>query len=88
MQLQTAFQFLITGFSELETKNTAKSLTASLKEVIKKLSVYPQLGRQLENREESFFVKDSYQIFYLETSDSIEIVHIWDSRRNPGDLSL
>lgn len=75
-------------FQRIGNKKYSKKLDSSLKEVIKMLAVYPQLGRQLESREERFFVKDSYQIFYLETSDSIEIVHIWDSRRNPEDLSL
>ncbi|HCN82321.1 MAG TPA: plasmid stabilization system [Sphingobacteriaceae bacterium] len=75
-------------FQRIGNKNYSKKLDQSLKDIIKKLSVYPQLGRQLENREERFFVKDSYQIFYTETSDSIEILHIWDSRRNPEDLIL
>lgn len=75
-------------FQRIGNKKYSKKLDKSLKEVIKKLSVYPQLGRQLYNREERFFVKDSYQIFYTETSDSIEILHIWDSRQNPDDLIL
>ena len=75
-------------FQRIGNKKYSKKLDNSLKEVIKKISIYHQLGRQLGNREERFFVKDSYQIFYIETSDSIEILHIWDSRRNPEDLIL
>lgn len=76
-------------FQRIGNKNYSRKLIDnSLKEIINKLSEYPKLGRQLDNREERFFVKDSYQIFYLETADSIEILHIWDSRRNPKDLKL
>ncbi len=75
-------------FRRIGNKNYSKKLDNSLKEVIQKLANYPKLGRQLDNREERFFVKDSYQIFYLEKDDSIEILHIWDSRRNPEDLKL
>lgn len=75
-------------FRRIGNKNYSKKLDNSLKEVIQKLANYPKLGRQLDNREERFFVKDSYQIFYLEKDNSIEILHICDSRRNPEDLKL
>lgn len=75
-------------FQRIGNKKYSKKLDKALMEVIKKLSIYPQLGRQLNDREEWFFVKDSYQIFYMETANSIEILHIWDSRRNPDDLLL
>lgn len=44
------------------------------------------MGRQLKNREERYFVKDDFMIFYADTENSIEILHIWDTRRNPEDL--
>ncbi len=75
-------------YQRIGNKNYSRKLDLALKEIIKKLSEYPQLGRRLDNRSERFFVKDSYQIFYMETTDSIEILHIWDSRRNPEDLKL
>ena len=75
-------------FYRIGNKNYSNKLDKSLKEVIKLLAEYPQLGRKLDHREERFFVKDHYQIFYIETTDSIEIIHIWDSRRNPDDLKL
>jgi len=75
-------------YQRIGDKKYSKKLDQSLKEIIKKLADYPKLGRQLDKREERFFVKDSYQIFYIETIDSIELLHIWDSRRNPDDLNL
>lgn len=75
-------------YQRIGNKKYSKKLDQSLKEIIKILAQYPKLGRQLDMREERFFVKDSYQIFYIETNDSIELLHIWDSRRNPDGLSL
>jgi plasmid stabilization system protein ParE len=46
------------------------------------------LGRKIEKREERYFVKDSYVIFYRSQGNSIEILHIWDSRRNPDDIKI
>ena len=75
-------------YQRIGNKNYSKKLDLSLKEIIKKLADFPKLGRQLDKREERFFVKDSYQIFYIETADAIELLHIWDSRRNPKDLKF
>ena len=43
------------------------------------------MGRKVQGRDERFIVKDDYMIFYLIT-DEIQIVHIWDCRRDPDDL--
>jgi plasmid stabilization system protein ParE len=42
----------------------------------------------MEEREERFLVKGDYQIFYQERGEFIEILHIWDSRRDPEDFPL
>ena len=73
-------------YQRIGNKKYSTALNTSLKEIIKKLVDYPKLGRQLDDKEERFFIKDCYQIFYIETDDSIEILYIWDSRRNPDDL--
>ena len=75
-------------YQRIGDKRYSRNLDKSLKDVIEKLAYYPKLGRQLIEREERFFVMDSYQIFYIETIDTIKILHIWDSRRNPNDLRL
>jgi hypothetical protein len=58
------------------------------KESVQILSRFPLLGRQVEGRDIRVFVKEHYQIFYLDQKDAIEILHFWDSRRNPEDLNL
>lgn len=81
-------QILDYWFQRIGNKNYSKKLDKSLRKSVKLLSEYPELGRKLSGREERFFVKDCYQIFYQIEKDSIEILHIWDSRRNPEDLKL
>lgn len=58
------------------------------KEIVELLSEYPFLGRQVKSREERVFVKDHYQIFYLNDKKQIRILHLWDSRRDPDELKL
>lgn len=75
-------------YQRIGTKTYSHKLDKSLKEIILKLAQFPRLGRQLSDREERFFVMDHYQIFYSESFETIEILHIWDSRRNPDDLKF
>jgi toxin YoeB len=75
-------------YQRIGNKKYSHKLDKSLKQIIAKLAYYPKLGRQLTDREERFFVMDSYLIFYIERTDKIEILYIWDSRRNPDDLKL
>ena len=82
-------QILDYWFHRIGNKTYCKKFDGSLREIIKTLADYPKLGRQFEeDTEERFFVLDCYQIFYVETEDAIELLHIWDSRRNPDDLNF
>ncbi len=86
--LADRIQILDYWYKRTGNKHYSKKLDAEFRLIIKKLAAFPKLGRQLVNREERFFVMESYQIFYTETLDAIQILHIWDSRRNPEDLKL
>jgi plasmid stabilization system protein ParE len=57
-------------------KAWSKKLSRSFKEVTKSLSVFPELGREIENRTERFFVKDEYQIVYPFTEAYLETLHV------------
>ena len=63
-------------------------LDAKLKEAIKHLAHFPEIGRKMEGREERFLVKENYLIFYRNTVEEVHILHIWDSRRNPNTLRI
>lgn len=81
-------QILDYWYKRIGTKNYSAKLDDIFKETVQLLSRFPQLGRQLENRDERVFVKDHYQFFYLDEEDVIKILHLWDSRRNPEELNL
>ena len=70
-------QILDYWFQRIGNKGYSKKLDKSLEEIIKLLSEYPELGRKVANREERYFVKDCYQIFYQVEKNSIEILHIF-----------
>jgi toxin YoeB len=81
-------QILDYWYNRLGSKEYPSKLDNMFKEIIQLLSHFPFLGRKLEEREERFFIKDYFQIFYLDEEDSIKILHIWDSRRDPEDFPL
>jgi len=70
------------------TKTYSRKLDKELRQTIKNLNSFPQMGRILKNTEIRFLVVDYYQIFYKITDIEIRILHIWDSRRNPNDLII
>jgi toxin YoeB len=86
--LQDRAEILAYWYKRIGTKTYSKRLNQTFKEIVKLLSEFPELGRQMENRTERFFVKDYYQIYYTITEETLEILHIWDSRRNPDDLNI
>jgi len=81
-------QILDYWYKRLGTKEYSVKLDETFKETVQLLSRFPLLGRSLENREERVFVKDYYQFFYLDKSEDIKILHLWDSRRNPKNLNI
>lgn len=51
-------------YRRIGNKKYSIKLDKSLRELVKKLAQYSPMGRQLKNREERYFVKDDYMIFY------------------------
>jgi plasmid stabilization system protein ParE len=81
-------QILDYWYQRLGSQEYSRKLDSRFKEVILLLSHFPFLGRKLENRDERFFIKDHYQIFYLDEEETIKILHIWDTRRDPQEFPL
>jgi toxin YoeB len=86
--LSDRIQILDYWIERLGSKEYPVRLDNMFREVVQLISQYPHLGRALENRDERCIVKDHYQLFYREADDTIEILHIWDTRRNPDDFSI
>lgn len=81
-------QILDYWYKRLGTVEYSARLDEMFKDTVQILSRFPLLGRQVEGRDIRVLVKDHYQIFYLNQKDAIQILHLWDSRRNPEDLNL
>ncbi len=75
-------------FKRIGNKIYCKKLDKSLKESIRFISEHPLIGPKLDDSEDRYFVKGNYQIFYRIIEDRLELLHIWDCRRNPDDIEL
>ena len=84
--LKDRIEILDYWYKRIGTKTYSRKLDKAFRQVIKLLSEHPELGRQMADKEERFFIKDAYQIFYRFDDKIIEILHLWDSRRNPEDF--
>jgi plasmid stabilization system protein ParE len=86
--LADRIQILDYWYQRLGDKDYSFKLDNTFKSTVQLISAFRNIGRKLDNREERCFVKDAYQIFYLEDEKTITILHIWDTRRNPEDFPL
>lgn len=70
-------------------KRYSKKLYQKFQLAIKQLVSHPYIGRKASGFENvCFIVMGDYKIFYSLQGDSIEILYIWDVRRDPDKLSL
>lgn len=86
--LRDKVQILDYWFRKIGTKTYSRKLDKQLRQTIKGLKNFSEIGRQLEGTNIRFLIKDHYQIFYKIYYDEVRILHIWDSRRNPKDLVI
>jgi len=74
--------------------NRNKSPTYSIKlanqfnEKIAKLAIHPDLGIATNQPYIKIKIVENYSVYYKIASDHIEIITIWDNRRNPKKLKL
>lgn len=73
-------------FKRIGTKTYSNKLNAKFIHCINHLSKFPFSGRLLHDREERFFVVETYLIVYTTEIDTINILRIFDGRRNPVEL--
>jgi len=86
--LKDRIRILDYWYRRIGTKTYSRKLDRELRQTVRNLNSFPQMGRILKNTEIRFLVVDYYQIFYKITDVEIRILHIWDSRRNPDDLII
>lgn len=73
-------------------KDYSKKLNIEFNNLVDMLMLFPEIGRKVENYDARFLIKREYIVFYKVISGSdykdIEIIQIWDSRRDPDNLRL
>lgn len=88
MHIRDKVRLLDYWYRRIGTKTYSRKLDTQLRQAVKGLKDYPEMGRQLENTNIRFLVRDYYQIFYKFSKHEIKILHVWDSRRNLDDLVI
>lgn len=65
----------------------SKKLNGLIKEAVKLISVYPDVGKITDNRKARIKIVGDYLIIYEIEKERIFLLTIWDSRQNPEKLS-
>ena len=73
-------------FKRNGNKNYSRKLARELRETIDYIAQNNYLGRATDEINIRVTVCRYYQIFYEITEENLEILSVWDSRRNPDDL--
>jgi plasmid stabilization system protein ParE len=69
-------------------KKSLRNIDSQIKDMVKYLSEFPQLGKQFGSHNERIIYKSYYSIIYKIINEAILILQVWDTRRNPEDLKL
>lgn len=64
----------------------SKKLNDLFKKAVKLIAAHPNIGSQTDIENVRAKVVRDYLIFYETTNSRIEILSVWDTRRNPDDL--
>lgn len=81
-------QILYFWFIRTGNKKYSKKLAFQFRETVKYISQHNYLGRQTELVDVRVAVCGNYLIFYSLTDTLVEIISIFDNRRNPLDLEI
>jgi plasmid stabilization system protein ParE len=75
-------------FKRNGNKNYSRKLAFEFRETFNYIAKQNYLGRATDEKNIRVTVCRYYQIFYEITQENIEILSVWDSRRNPDNLKL
>ncbi len=69
-------------------KKYSSSISRRIRKLISYISSYNLIGKSTDEPGIRVIIYNNYEIFYQLSEDEIEVLLIWDSRRNPKDLKL
>lgn len=79
----------ILGYWTAHNQSSAysKKLNALIKDAVSLIKRFPRIGRPTDFENVRAKVVRDYLLFYEETENHIIILTIWNTRRNPNDLT-
>ena len=66
----------------------SKKLEILFNEAAKLIAEFPEIGTETDFPEVRVKIVRSYKLFYMNQSDGIQIIRVWDSRQDPGQLTF
>ena len=72
----------------LGNKKYASKLDKKFRDIARVIRLQPYGGSRVKGRGTRYYVVGPYQVFYRMKDDVVEIVRVWDSRRNPDDVKF
>ena len=75
-------------FDETGSNKIPLQIFNQLDNAFETISIFPNSGKIINKKGYHVFVTKHYNIIYRINIDSIEILHIWDSRQNPKNSPL
>ena len=89
---QTAIQDRVRIYQYWSQKNKSNLFSEKLERLFNEaavlLSEFSEIGMQTDFQDIRVKVIRNYKLFYQNHPDKIQIIRIWDSRQNPGNLKL
>jgi len=85
---QNRYDILKYYFDETGGHKIPLQIFEQLNNALETISVFPYSGKIINKKGYHVFVTKPYNIIYRINDDTIEILHIWDTRQNPKNLPL
>jgi toxin ParE1/3/4 len=90
-QLYETYQY----YKEVAGTNVAKSIRSKIREKVKKLSSFPEMGQRESNPfiqplNYRYLVSGNYKIIYrfVREQNTVLVTAVFDARQNPNDLKV
>ncbi len=82
------FEILTFFYQQNSSKTYSKKLNSTIRKSVRLLEKHSDIGFQTDVRNVRNLIERDYSIFYEINTGTIEIIAIWDNRRNPDYLFL
>lgn len=81
-------EILTYWFERTGNKKYSQKLAYQFRETVKYVATYNYLGRATDTENVRVAVSGNYLIFYKLSDELVEVITVFDNRRNPEDLKI